>query len=129
MSKKSPGQGCITPKRTGKNIEGTLKWLKNERRGIQHQFRETSWFLGVAQSWYDQAGEDFVRKWVPSSRLENIRKCKAERDWALHDNSVAEKKVRRLNEDGIVCRVSRPDFQLNSEGRMWNDIMERENPL
>ena len=127
MSKRSPGRGCITPKRTGRNVEGTIKWLKNERRGIQHQFRETKWILGRAQSSYDdKAGEDSVLK--RSEVRENIRKCEVLIQ-ASRVHSVAKMKVRRLNKDGIVCRVNRPDFQLDSEGRMWNDIFEEQDPL
>jgi len=109
------------PKCKCKGIEGTWKWLKNARRCIQFEFRNSELNLGEAQSLFDQARVDFGEK--------NIRKCEADLYWALHVHGMAEKKVRRLNEDGIVFRSNQSDFYLGAKERKWNESMERENPI
>jgi len=125
------GAASAPKKQKWSDIEGSWRWLKNERRGIQHQVKVYKFYLDKAQSLFDHArvspkGND---KDTSSRRLENIRECEAERNRAFDVHCVSQKKVHRLNEDGIVFRVNQPDYQLSSEGRTWNALLERWNPI
>ena len=117
-------------KRKWAKREGTYKWLANERKGIHRQFENSQWLLAKAEGFLEDARKKVQRNDKQRSNIRqrefktNIRQREVERYEALLNHIKSEKKIRRLNDNGVLIRDEKPDFWLTSDQRKWNVVLE-----
>ena len=118
-----------TSSRRGARDEGTIKWLRNVRRGFAHHARKAEDGEYEARAALKRARDHLVYVCAYKTSGEALEAESAMRVTRLHLENVRDRfeyvqiKRRRLDEDGVVMQRDKEDFHLDAAGRALNEML------